>query len=197
MSSPAGPENVCPALALGGPVNSSKTVRTYVVPLKATKKTSSADTNRKQSHRTTARIRSIQPRLQAKRRENRYRRADKRRSPHCLRTCLRNSSANAAHSASCLSCLHGLNRTINDGGLLRDRRWKSSASLISFSSCRMNEDLPLPHLPSIDIVRGALVAGLVRNAARAWTYGEKPRLSSSVAWSLMPAGRIDSSRGPG
>jgi len=47
----------------------------------------------------------------------------------------------------------------------------------------MNDDFPLPHSPSIDMVSGGFVAADVKNAMIASTYGAKPSASSGVGWS--------------
>ena len=80
---------------------------------------------------------------------------------------------NAAHRPSSLSYCHALNLTT-----LVLRRSFSRGSFSASSNCSMNDDLPEPHRPSIESVKGVLVDESVRNPATARTYGAKPSLSS-------------------
>ncbi len=60
----------------------------------------------------------------------------------------------------------------------------------------MNEDLPLPHPPSTEIVKGGFVSLWVRNAASASAYGPNPSSSRPVGWSEILDPPTDSVRMP-
>ena len=94
--------------------------------------------------------------------------------------------AKAAHSASSLSCRQALNLTISGG--VRGRPRAPSAT----SSCCMNDDLPLPQGPSIEMVSGGRVASLSRKRSTASTSGLKPSTSWSAGRSLTAATWMES-----
>jgi hypothetical protein len=56
-------------------------------------------------------------------------------------------------------------------------------AFICYFNWSMKEDLPLPQVPSIDIVNGGRLAGARRKLVIASTYSLKPRLSLLAAWS--------------
>src|SRR4030042_4943808 len=76
-----------------------------------------------------------------------------------------NFNANAAHIASSLSCLHGSNSTMKHVPLA----CSEYILRISFCNCRIKDDLPLPHSPSIEIVKGGCVSSCPKNSATAST----------------------------